>query len=304
MKASTLVKGNFRKWNGATFVPLGDNDTISVAADAKSVTIQLKDYGAPGGGDQVIQVGGSVTDLAGNALRTLTVVGYNDSSYEDSKTDDNFALTEDVIAVKAAKAVSKTRVEVTFDGRLNAVGASDFAVYLDGTATKFDVRVVGHSVNSEGKSVVLFELVGATMNTDTTITSGGNDYAVGLSVKKNEKTRSFLGTPVHTDDYSIADGIAPEIVSAEWDDTIPGEIVLTFSEPLARDSFASSGLNGFSVSSGKLTGLDLDEVDQGKVKLLGSGFRAGITVTYSGNADVTDDKGNKLNAFSKRVVEI
>jgi len=297
MKASTLVKSNFAKYDAVNdkFVALDKNDTISVAGDAKSVTITLKGYGEPGPGDKVIQIGGNVTDLAGNPLRWLSVVGINDGGAEDSKDNDDFALVKDEIGLEKAKAISKNRIEVTFDGRLNSVVASEFQVYADDAVTgdTYNVKVVSHSINKDGKSVVVFELQGKSMATDAKIEGD----ALGIKVIKNERTKSFLGAPITIGDIEIKDGIAPEIFKVEF--KAADTIELTFTEPLKEDSIAKSGLNGFSVSSGELKELDIDAAN-GKITLKGDKFKKGSTVSYNGNADITDEAGNKLKAFSKK----
>jgi len=299
MKASTLVKSNFAKWDptagpSGKFVALDKNDTISVAGDAKSVTITLKGYGEPGPNDAVIQIGGNVTDLAGNPLRWLSVVGVNNDGLTDSKDNPQFAVKQDLIAPKEAKAISKNRIEVTFDGRLNSVVASEFEVYTDVSGDTYNVRVVAHSINKDGKSVVTFELQGEKMETDAKI----DGEKLGIAVINNERTKSFLGTPITAGvEVEIADGIAPEIYKVEF--KAADTIELTFTEPLKEDSIAKSGLNGFSVSSGELKELDIDAAN-GKITLKGDKFKKGSTVSYNGNADITDEAGNKLKAFSKK----
>jgi len=299
MAVSTLTKANFSKKVGANWVALGSNDTVTPAADGKSVTIVLSGYPQPANTtDEVIRVG-YVTDVAGNGLRSILAIGQNNPGL-DNKTTTQFSLVQDSIAVDTAEAISTKRIKVTFDGRLSAVGAEDFFVAYTATTNSFDdVKVVSHTINSDGKSEVVFELKTKQMTTDAKdpLTSTQLDVAVKSNTTK---TFSFLGTAISpSTNELVADKIAPVIVTAKLNNS--NTIELTFSEALLGTTFATApnAKNGFSVSSGTLTNATF--VSPNKVLLNGSNFVVGSTVTYNDVAGITDSQGNALASFSKLV---
>ena len=303
MKASTLTKSNIQKLDtNGKWVNLGSKDNLVIGSDLKSVTITLKDGEYSISNEKEVIRIGYVTDLAGNSLLSLTAVGYKDVAEGDADNG-KFEVMEDAIAVEKAEAISKSRIKVTFDGRLASVHASDFVVYVDdGSDTKFaDLKVVAHSVNKDGKSEVVFELSGKTMNTNV---KDDNDNEFGLKVVSNTRTKSFLGKPVDLNTYNIADKIAPELVKAVVNST-GTEIELKFSEGLDGSKFANT-LNGFSVSRGDLESVDYNRAASGVVVLKGKNFKAGsTTVSYNDVAGLTDasPNANKLASFSGKKTE-
>lgn len=294
MNPATLVKGNFLKNIGGGYVALGADDTLTVAADGKAVTIVIKGHGAA-----VDVKVGAVTDLAGNGLTWLGATsGAADAG--DSKADGIYALTADAVSVSKVEATGTKQIKVTFSGRLSTVTATGFAL-TGGAGYTNALSVASHTINSDNKSEVVFNL-------GTALTKDVKDGAANISLVATNAsgTKSFLGTVLTNDSDVVADKLAPALASTgvSVDQVSATEIVLTFDEALNADTFAAT-LNGFSVAGGdaKLTAV-APGADATKVVLTGTGFVAnGTTVSYNEVAGIADAAGNKLASFADKKAE-
>jgi len=300
MNTSTLVKKNFQKnmdiGGPGSWENLGSDDKITIGPDAKYVILELDGY--DDNNDFAVRIG-TVTDLAGNGLKSFVAVG---TSEQTPTVTRQFVLKKDTIAIDRVEAIAKRQVKVVFDGRLSSIHKDDFTVSA-GTSNLNIVSIASHTINN-GKSEVVFNLSGGDINTKGQV--GGFNVDVTVTrAQAQVKTKSFLGQQLTTGDTGTAiDKIAPEVDSIKL---VGNDIHITFSEELDDQTVSPSGLNGFSVTGGnaKLTSASLD--GSGKVIILtGENFKAGVTlVSYNAAAGIADDsgQGNKLASFSNKKVE-
>ena len=289
MDPTSLVKANFMKKVGTKFVALEDKDTVTVAPDAKSVTIVLdKAENDFVDGSVIIRVG-LVKDIAGNAL----------ASYIQDVTPE-----KDVLNVLTVEAIAKNQIKVTFDGRINegTISPAGFALKNGATpAAEIQMSGVSRSVNADGNSEVIFSL-GKDLNDDTSYAEFATTIAV---TKATAKITSYLGATV--EDYTakaLTDKIVPSAPAVKvTDDTT---IEVTFKEKIKASTLAAT-LNGFSVSGGdvalKSVAMKVANTD-GTVIVLkaadGKKFTAESTVVkYNSVAGITDMNDNKVADFEK-----
>ncbi len=297
MDATTLVKANFMKDVGdGKFIALQDNDTVTAAADGKSVTIVLDKYAAGFDISKVKVMVGIVKDVAGNGLMTYT---------------ETVAPKTDAIAVKTVEATAKKQLKVTFTGRLSAITPTGILLSKSPTATTTDVSlsIATNTVNSDGVSEVTLNL-GNELNEDATF--GVASDKMYLVIKGATDTKSYLGAVISENNTALTDKIAPTIKSVIWKSATSIEI--TFNEKLEADTFAKT-LNGFSVTGGdaKLTKVELASgADDGAVIVLtGEKFVVNSTVVkYNSAAGITDTAtadgkpaGNKVADFEKTAAD-
>ncbi len=285
MKASTLVKSNFQKnMDGSGFVTLGDNDSIKIGADAKSVILELDGYDPTK--PFSIRIG-AVTDLAGNGLETFVAV-----------SGDNFKLEEDNFAIEEVQAIGKRQIKVVFNGKFSSIDKSDFTV--EAGDTKLTITSIA-STNSD-RTEVVFNLSGAEINTQGKVGSDDVKVTVTPSTSGETKTKSFLGKPLAAQIAVAADKIAPEVVKVSFVDD--KHIRIEFSENLDGSKFSTAGVNGFSVAGGGASLNKATLVSDNVVELEGSNFKKNITlVSYNDAAGITDIPGNKLASFSNKKAE-
>lgn len=282
MNTATLVKANFLKVVNGSTVALGDNDTLTVAADGKSVTIVVDN------GTTAITtidiVAGAVTDAAGNGLANFTA---------------NAAPTADSIAIEKVEAIAKKQIKVTYNGRLSAVTATGYSLFANSTNTGIALSVASHTINSDGKSEVIFNL-GSELAAD----AKSSTYSIGLVTAGATGTKSFLGTGVSNTSaagVTLDDKIVASVVSVT---VTGGAIEIVFDEKIEADTLAAT-LNGFSVTGGeaKLTAVAMKNgagVDGTTIVLSGTGFVADqTTVTYNDAAGITDMASNKIAGFTQ-----
>ena len=295
MDPTSLVKANFMKKIGAAdFAPLGDNDTVTVAPDAKSVTIVLDKTGTDLDYTDVTKLVkirvGLVKDVAGNALATYI---------------QDVAPAKDVLNVSKVEAIAKNQIKVTFDGRINeGTIAPDGFVLANTAATPVAINLsaVSKSINADGNSEVIFNL-GKDLSDDTSYAGFATQIAV---TKATAKITSYLGATV--ENYTAAaltDKIAPTIKSVICKSATSIEI--TFNENLEADTFAKT-LNGFSVTGGdaKLTEAKLASgvADGAVIVLTGEKFVVNSTVVkYNSAAGITDIGTNKVADFEKTAAD-
>lgn len=289
MDPTSLVKANFMKKVGTKFVALEDKDTVTVAPDAKSVTIVLdKAENDFVDGSVIIRVG-LVKDIAGNAL----------ASYIQDVTPE-----KDVLNVLTVEAIAKNQIKVTFDGRINegTISPAGFALKNGATpAAEILMSGVSKSINADGNSEVIFSL-GKDLNDDTSYEGSATTIAVS---KATAKITSYLGATV--EDYTakaLTDKIVPTAPTVTvTDDTT---IKVTFKEKIKASTLAAT-LNGFSVSGGdvalKSVAMEVANTD-GTVIVLkaadGKKFTAESTVVkYNSVAGITDMNDNKVADFEK-----
>lgn len=303
MNTTTLVKTNFLKKVGSGFVALGSEDTVTAAADGKSVKIVISGHSA----SLDIRVG-AVTDLAGNGLTFLGATSENGTG--NSKTDGNFVLSQDAVAVEKVEAIGTKQIKVIFNGRLSSVTATGFSFVTKGAGTPVynnALSVASHTVNGDNKSEVVFNLAND-LTKDVKVNANSIQLVVGTTATD---TKSFLGTQVTGLAASTApsagdliDKLAPGISKAEVKTATTIEI--TFEEALNNLTFAAT-LNGFSVSGGdaKLTSVAVKANSDNKVVVLtGENFQAGVTaIAYNDTAGITDLVGNKLASFTDKKAE-
>ena len=290
MDASTLVKANFLKsFDGNTFEALGDNDTVTVASDAKGVTIVV-DKTTPDivQGTFKIMVG-IVKDAAGNGLQNYTYPVLPET---------------DAIAVEKVEAIATKQVKVTFDGRLSAVTATGFyVVNTEGVITGgYNLSVASHTVNSDGKSEVILSL-GTDLGEDAKMITED----AWLTIQGATNTKSFLGQQVTNDSKKIADKIVPTVKSVTVSGDDHTKIYVTFNEAINKNTLAAT-LNGFTVSGGdaELTSVAISATDAKVIELTGKNFYGDVTVVkYNSAAGITDDNlgNNKVADFEKTVTK-
>ena len=291
MDASTLVKANFLKsYDGNTFEALGNDDTVTVASDAKGVTIVIdKSEKNITQGTFKIMVG-IVKDAAGNGLQNYTypVLPENDA-----------------IKVDKVEAIATKQVKVTFDGRLSSVTAAGFYITdtEDVITNGIKLSVASHTVNSDGKSEVLLSL-GNDLGEDAKIVASD----AWLTISGATNTKSFLGQQVTEDSYKIADKIVPTVKSVTVSADDQTKIFVTFNEAINKDTLAVT-LNGFAVSGGdaELTSVAISATDAKVIELTGKNFYADVTVVkYNSAAGITDNNAgnNKVADFEKTVTKM
>ncbi|EPR09621.1 Ig-like domain-containing protein [Ruminiclostridium papyrosolvens] len=287
MDPTTLVKANFMKDLGDTkgFVALGEFDTVTPAADGKSVTIVL-DKSTPvlTAGAVLIKVG-LVKDIAGNTLATYIK---------------DVTPTEDSIKIAKVEAISKKRIKVTFDGRLSTITATGFKL-ANADNEEIALSVASVTVNDEGKSVVEFNL-GAELKEDATyIKAAPTATIVLLSVDSTKAvdTKSYLGAVITTSSETASDVIVPTVNTVKV--TATGTIEVTFNEAIDNTTLAASTLNGFSVSGD----VKIKTVTRTSTNIItltpedGKKFSDSTVVKYNSVAGITDTSTNKVADFEK-----
>ncbi len=287
MDPTTLVKANFMKSvKGAAFTALdSNNDTVTAAADGKSVTIVL-DKGAfldnaftgeTVTTDNLTIMVGIVKDLAGNSLLTYT---------------DKVTPKKDAIGVAKVEAIAKNQIKVTFDGRTaGAVPAVGFT--LKSTTKTVTLSTTSVSVNSDGKTEVI-------MNFNDALNENGQyEDATTLVVAADAKVTSYLGAAISPSaGVPVEDKIVPTVDSVKV--AADGTIAVTFFENIDTSTLATKTLNGFSVSGDvKLASVTA----AGKVITLtpeaGKKFADSTVVKYNSVAGITDTSSNKVADFEK-----
>ena len=280
MNTSTLVKSNFLKVVNGTTSALGDNDTVTIAADGKSVTIVIDNGTSTISSIDVVV--GAVKDIAGNGLISFTA---------------NAAPTVDTIGVSKVEAIAKKQIKVTFDGRLSSVTAEGYSLFANTTNSGIALSVASHAINSDGKSEVIFNL-----GSELTADAKAGTYSVDLVVAGAAGTKSFLGT-VATNNAGV--NVSDKIVASVKSITVTGgTIEVVFDENIEADTLAAT-LNGFSVTGGdaKLTAVAMKGgagVDGTTIVLSGTGFVADqTTVTYNPVAGIADTSANQIAGFTQ-----
>lgn len=287
MDPTTLVKANFMKSiDGAAYAALdANNDTVTAAADGKSVTIVLDKgsftYNAFTGetvtDDNVSVMVGIVKDIAGNSLMTYT---------------DTVTPKRDTIGVAKVEAIAKNQIKVTFDGRTEgSVPAAGFT--LKSTAKTVTLSTQSVSVNSDGKTEVL-------MNFNDALNENGQyEDATVLEVAAGSTVKSYLGAAITTGvTVPVEDKIVPTVDSVKV--ATDGTIAVTFFENIDTSTLATKTLNGFSVSGD----IKIKSVSAaGKVITLtpedGKKFADSTVVKYNSVAGITDTSSNKVADFEK-----
>ncbi|WP_024832590.1 Ig-like domain-containing protein [Ruminiclostridium josui] len=286
MDPTTLVKANFMKNIGdGNFVALGDNDTVTAAADGKSVTIVLdKSASVLIEGDVEIKVG-LVKDVAGNTLATYVK---------------DVTPTKDTIKIEKVEAIAKKQIKVTFTGRLSTITAKGFKL-TNADDEEIALSVASVTLNNDGKSEVVFNL-GAELKEDATyVKSAATATIVLLSVDDAVAvdTKSYLGAVISTSSEVASDLIAPSVNTVKV--TTDGTIEVTFNEDIDNTTLAASTLNGFSVS-GDVKLVKVARTSSNVITLTpedGKKFSDSTVVKYNSVAGITDTSSNKVADFEK-----
>jgi len=286
MNTATLVKANFLKVVNSTLaapvapVALGDDDTITIGADTKSVIIVI-DNGTTAVSTIDIVVG-AVKDAAGNGLVTFTA---------------NAAPKADAIGIDKAEAIAKNQIKVTYDGRLSTVTAEGYSLVANTTEAGIALSVASHIINNDGKSEVIFNL-GNDLSADATISTA----LVSIKAAAATGTKSFLGTALSdTAGVPVEDKTVASVVSVT---VTGGAIQVVFDEAIEADTLAAT-LNGFSVTGGDATLASVAmqggvRVDGTTIVLTGKNFVANQTsVSYNSVAGIADKGLNKVASFTQ-----
>ncbi len=289
MDPTTLVKANFMKDLGDTkgFVALGENDTVTPAADGKSVTIVLdKSTSILAEGTVAIKVG-LVKDVAGNTLATYIK---------------DVTPTKDSIEIEKVEAIAKKQIKATFNGRLSTITAKGFKL-ANADGEEIALSVASITLNNDGKSEVVFNL-GAELKEDATYVKDTATFTatiVLLSVDNATAvdTKSYLGAVITTSSKTASDVIVPTVNTVKV--TATGTIEVTFNEAIDNTTLATSTLNGFSVSGD----VKIKQVARTSASVItltpedGKKFADSTVVKYNSVAGITDTSTNKVADFEK-----
>jgi hypothetical protein len=289
--------------NGAGYNPLGSSDTVVPAADGKSVTINIATVTMNATPANNLIKFATLTDLAGNTL--ATVAGGVYTAYPVggvSKT-----ATIDGVTVVSAKAISTTQISVTLSQPVNSAVAGDFK-FVDNTGAAFatpisaNISSVVPSTDANGNAigVVTFTLNGS-LNADGTYGAGHGTVYVQTIASPVSETTSLGGAlaAVNTAGHIVTnDAIAPTVSAVNFINST--EIDVTFTEALLPGSFATAGLNGFTVTGTNSEAISATALINGNktVELTGTGFTAASLVHYNSVAGVTDAVGNALATYN------
>lgn len=264
-----------------------DDVTISMIESNKAVEIKIpkSSLDLEEGENYRLQIG-RIADAAGN----YTVVMVNTLYVKDAGS----------VLVEEAKLISSTRVEVTFEDRLVSINNNDFVVYSDAngnnkydTAEKLTVTRVSSGINSDGNTVLTLTL-SAKVGTDAKSVTGNHDIAFAV-ISQNSKNQ--YNEVVEKYDNELTDAASPEVEEVYFIDS--DEILVVMTEELEDATFAPSGKNGFTTTSGTL--LTATSYGDRSVLLKSSenDFTINTNVYYNEAAEISDLEGNILKSFSR-----
>ncbi len=264
-----------------------DDVTISMIESNKAVEIKIpkSSLDLEEGENYRLQIG-RIADAAGN----YTVVMVNTLYVKDAGS----------VLVEEAKLISSTRVEVTFEDRLVSINNNDFVVYSDAngnnkydTAEKLTVTRVSSGINSDGNTVLTLTL-SAKVGTDAKSVTGNHDIAFAV-ISQNSKNQ--YNEVVEKYDNELIDAASPEVEEVYFIDS--DEILVVMTEELEDATFAPSGKNGFTTTSGTL--LTATSYGDRSVLLKSSenDFTINTNVYYNEAAEISDLEGNILKSFSR-----
>ena len=263
--------------------------TITMIESNKAVEIKIPEDSLDLQDDQSYKLEiGRVADAAGN----YTIAMVNELTIDDAG----------LVRVESAELVSSTKVEVTFEDRLTSIDNSDFVVYADengdngyDTGEKLTVTRVSSAVNSDGNTVLTFTLANK-VDTDAKSVDDGDDIAFAII---DQSSKNQYNEVVEEYDNVLVDAAPPEVKEVYFINS--DEILVVLTEELEGGTFAPSGKNGFTTTSGTLDTAtkygdrsilltsDEDESD----------FTINTNVYYNEAAGIADLEGLMLESFSK-----
>ena len=274
---------------GAYYLADADPDLVSfnVINDGKSVEIVVPStVDDPVAGDYVgvdLNAGqdiimGKVADAAGNVTPgvTATIANANISN-------------EGNVANPTVEITAVDTVVMTFDEEVSKLEVSDFVVEETVGGADLEIASVGTSLDSDGNTVVTFELV-----TDLTADALSGTSSVQVTATSQASENAY-GETVNAFTVVGSDEIAPTVSSVVFNSAT--QIIVTFDEDLEADFFAGAGVNGFAVSEGTLNSATYVVADGNQVVLTGTDFTATANVTYTAGS-LEDQNDNALASFS------
>jgi len=264
-----------------------DNATVAMIESNKAVEIKIPkaSLDLEDGKNYKLEIG-RVADAAGN----YTVAMVNVLTVKDAG----------LVLVEEAKLVSSTKVEVTFEDRLVNINNNDFVVYSDtndnnkyDTAEKLTVTRVSSTVNSDGNTVLTFTLA-SKVGTDAKSITGNHDIGFAI-ISQNSKNQ--YNEVVEKYDNELVDLASPEVKEIYFIDS--NEILVVLTEELEGATFAPSGKNGFTTTSGTLSTAVKYDNNSILLNSTENNFTINTNVYYNEAAEISDLEGNILKSFSK-----
>ncbi len=273
-KANYMVSTN----GGATFVTLGDKDTVSKKNDT-TIVIDMDGIVS----NPKVMLSANITDLAGKKIvdgALSTVVG-------------PFGI--ETLKVDSAELTAKNTIKIKFDKELNQFGPDD--IIISAGATNITLAAV-ESVS--GKEVIV--KLGADLSTDAKLSGVGVSVA---AVSAPSTTKTVNGTVLTgTLGATLSDKVAPEVVKTDdvyevamtittnanglVDKDEVGTITITFSETMDSNSLSKMAftVSGYTVTGAAASGSNVVI----SVKCNGDNTTTKPVVTQT--VDITDANGN------------
>lgn len=265
-----------------------DDVTITMIESNKAVEIKIPEDSLDlnDGESYKLEIG-RVADAAGN----YTVAMVNELTVKDAG----------LVRVESAELVTSTKVEVTFEDRLTSIDNSDFVIYADksndnayDTDEKLTVTRVSSAVNSDGNTVLTFTLSNK-VDTDAK-SADSNRYDIAFAII-DQTSKNQYNEVVEMYDNELVDAAAPEVKEVYFIDS--NEIMVVVTEALEAGTFAPSGKNGFTTTSGTIS----TAVKFGDRSIVlnstENDFTINTNVYYNEAAGIADLEGILLKSFSK-----
>ncbi len=264
-----------------------DDVTITMIESNKAVEIKIPEDSLDlnDGESYKLEIG-RVADAAGN----YTVAMVNELTIMDAG----------LVRVESAELVSSTKVEVTFEDRLVTVDNSDFVIYADenndngyDADEKLTVTRVSSAVNSDGNTVLTFTLANK-VDTDAKSSDDRDDIAFAII---DQTSKNQYNEVVEEYDNELVDAASPEVKEVVFIDS--DEIMVVLTEALEAGTFAPTGKNGFTTTSGTLSKAEIYANRNIVLTSNEDDFTINTNVYYNEAAGIADLEGFVLKSFSK-----
>lgn len=264
-----------------------DDVTITMIESNKAVEIKIPEDSLDlnDGESYKLEIG-RVADAAGN----YTVAMVNELTIQDAG----------LVRVESAELVSSTKVEITFEDRLVTVDNSDFVIYADenndngyDADEKLTVTRVASAVNSDGNTVLTFTLANK-VDTDAKSSDDRDDIAFAII---DQTSKNQYNEVVEEYDNELVDAASPEVKEVVFIDSEKIMVVLT--EALEAGTFAPTGKNGFTTTSGTLSTAAINANRNILLTSTEDDFTINTNVYYNEAAGIADLEGFVLKSFSK-----
>lgn len=264
-----------------------DDVTITMIESNKAVEIKIPEDSLDlnDGESYKLEIG-RVADAAGN----YTVAMVNELTIQDAG----------LVRVESAELVSSTKVEVTFEDRLVTVDNSDFVIYADenndngyDADEKLTVTRVASAVNSDGNTVLTFTLANK-VDTDAKSSDDRDDIAFAII---DQTSKNQYNEVVEEYDNELVDAASPEVKEVVFIDS--EEIMVVLTEALEAGTFAPTGKNGFTTTSGTLSKAEIYANRNIVLTSTEGDFTINTNVYYNEAAGIADLEGFVLKSFSK-----